>query len=141
MSRYGPIILVDDDRDEWLLFKTALNDLKLNNPIYFFRNGFEALEYLEKSSENPFLILCDLNMPIMDGFSLRERICNNPTLQKKSIPFIFHSSSATQEEVEKAYLLTVQGFFTKKNGFEEIKKQLKFIVDYWLACEEPNSTK
>jgi CheY-like chemotaxis protein len=141
MSRYGPIVLVDDDRDEWLLFKTALTDLKLNNPLYFFRNGVEALKFLESSNENPFLILCDLNMPIMDGFSLRERICNNPVLHKKSIPFIFHSSSATPEEIEKAYTLTVQGFFTKKSGFEEIKKQLKFIVDYWFACEEPNSIK
>jgi CheY-like chemotaxis protein len=130
---------VDDDKDEWLLFKTALSDLKVNNKLMCFKNGVEAFQFLSTATETPFLILCDVNMPVMNGFELRRRLFDDPVLRKKSIPFIFHSSSASPEEVEKAYELTVQGFFIKTSGFEQISQQLKFIIDYWKNCREPNT--
>lgn len=134
MSQRGPIVFIDDDKDGWMLFNTAFHDLKIDNRILFFKNGKEAFRFLEQTEEAPFLILCDIHMPIMDGFALHKRISDNERLKRKAIPFVFHSDSASPEEVQKAYDLSVQGFFVKKAEFEEIKNQLKLIIDYWRHC-------
>ncbi|MGZ3899992.1 MAG: response regulator, partial [Bacteroidia bacterium] len=109
MSLNGPIIIVDDDEDEITLVKSAFKSLQVPNVIISFKNGKETLEYLEKTKDNPFIILSDLIMPVMDGMELCTRINNNPFLKRKSTPFVFRSGSVTYELIQETYQLSVQG--------------------------------
>jgi CheY-like chemotaxis protein len=137
MNVRGPILLIDDDLEEQDLLETAFRDIGMTNKIRFFKNGLEAYEYLLESIENPFLILCDINMPVMDGLTLRDNINNNEILRRKSIPFIFYSTTARPEEVEKAYSLSVQGFFEKHLSYKELCDDLRRICSYWASCVRP----
>ncbi len=62
-------------------------------------------------------------------------------LRKKSIPFVFYSTSARKESVVKAYDMMVQGFFEKPQSLIEIKTTIKLIMDYWKLCKHPKSFK
>jgi CheY-like chemotaxis protein len=139
MSLLGPIILVDDDEDDRNFSVAALERLKMPNKVHCFMNGKEALEYLLSTSESPFMIFCDIDMPVMNGLQFRHEINKNEHLRKKSIPFIFLSGSATRQAVEIAYEMTVQGFFEKTLSFEELQKQMKLVTDYWKTCMHPNA--
>ena len=138
MSIRGPIISIEDDADDQFLIKSVVEELDIPNELLFFSNGVEALLYLETTRDQPFLIICDINMPVMNGLELRERIDKNEYLRKKSIPFVFLSTADNPLIIETAYESTIQGFFKKENSFEELKARIRVMYDYWASCLHPN---
>ncbi|MCD6017397.1 MAG: response regulator [Bacteroidetes bacterium] len=139
MSKSGPFIIIDDNKKDQLLYQIVLQNLKVHNPVLFFDDGKEALEYLETTKDNPFLIICDINMPQMDGLDLRHRIAANPYLKKKATPFVFMSSAASGANVKEAYALAVQGFFKKADSAAGLERILALLIEYWSECIEPNT--
>jgi len=139
-SKLGPILLVEDDKADQFLILKAFKELGFESKdILIVNNGEDAYKYLESDSSQPFLILCDVNMPKVNGLELRERIATNPELMWKSIPFVFFSSSSRKEDVITAFKYTVQGYFEKPITFHELLKTLKVIFDYWKLSKHPNS--
>ena len=74
------IAIIDDEADLVNLFAEAL---KLNSfKVCAFTNPLEALNHIEKSSEDFGLIICDFKMPIMNGNELCTKLINlNPNLK------------------------------------------------------------
>jgi CheY-like chemotaxis protein len=136
-SLHTPIIIIDDDEDDHYFFKKIFQKLNTLNELIFFSNGHEALEFLKTSEVTPFLVLCDINMPLMNGLELRRHMNEDTGLQGRSIPFIFFSTAASRDQVQAAYNLKVQGFFLKGQSFDEIEVTLRSIVDYWKLCKFP----
>lgn len=137
----APIIIVDDDPDDQFLIQRILERLGVLSPVLFFDNGKDALFYLSNTVEETFLIMSDINMPIMNGLELRERINRNESLRRKSIPFVFFSTAARPVDVNAAYDMTVQGFFVKDVNLESMEESLEIILRYWTRCKHPNSAK
>ena len=136
----NPILIIEDDEDDRDLLKIVLAELGLKNKLVFFHDARLALAYLEEEPIQPFIILCDFNMPVMSGLDLKKAIDRNERLKKKSIPFIFYSTSTDQTSVNKAYTeTTVQGFFVKEPSMEKIKQTLSLIIQYWYVCKHPNN--
>lgn len=139
MPKSGPIVFIEDDIDDQELFAEAIDQLKIPNKIRFFDNGQEAISYLLTTPEQPFIIFCDINMPVLNGIELRNKMNNDEYLKEKSIPFIFLTTAANKEIVEEAYYMSVQGFFQKPQNFPEIKSILQEVINYWQKCQHPNS--
>lgn len=140
MSQFGPIIIVDDDEDDRALYSDIFRDLQVKNPLHFFASTTEAFVYLCGCREQPFLILCDVNMPHPNGMEFRRRIFDSEYLREKSIPFIFLSTSDRRETVREAYALISQGYFVKQPDYQVMVKNMKLIYDYWRECRHPNSS-
>ena len=139
MPKNNPIILIDDDKEDQEIFMELLDALSIPNELVYFPNCIAALAYLTATREPPFLIFCDINLPKLNGIEFKKRIDADPVLRKKSIPFLFYSTSADKYVVEQAYTqMTVQGFFQKGTDFSEMKKLLQVIFQYWQYCEHPN---
>ena len=135
----GPIILIEDDDDDKEVMQEVLADLQVKNDLIWFNNFEEAFQYLKTTSEKPFIILCDINISGNKGTQFKYEIDADPQLRKKSIPFIFYSTSVDQETVNEAYIgMTVQGFFMKGNSYKEVKEVVKVIMEYWKYCSHPN---
>ena len=141
MNKKGPIVVIEDDADDQEFLVNVFKDLDYKNKIIFFEDGDKALDFLLATEIEPFLILSDINMPKLNGIELREKVHNNEDLKLKCIPYLFFSTSAEQAHVVDAYSKSVQGFFIKPNKFDELKRVIKIIVDYWLECESPNYIK
>ena len=139
LSSRDPIVIVDDDTDDHFIFKEIAQKLKLANEVKYFRSGHEVLHYLRTTTDRPFIIFCDINMPQMDGLALRREINGEEYLRKKSIPFVFFTTTASEQQIKEAYDLTVQGFFIKESSFIETEKTFRLILDYWERCKHPNS--
>ena len=90
------------------------------------------------TEEKPFLILSDVHLPGMDGGELKRRITENDYLRKKSIPFVFITTTARAEDVDNAYKMMVQGYFEKEDNMEDMKASLRLVVDYWMRCKHPH---
>ena len=141
MSNKGPIILVDDDKEDWEIMKEVLQQESISNELICFINGKDALPYLITTTQHPFIILSDINMPLMNGIELRKRINQNDMLRKKSIPFVFLSTLPNISAIEEAYEMNVQGFFEKGDNMHDIGVLIKEIYNYWQRCRHPNNDK
>lgn len=135
----GTIVIVEDDQDDQFLMRKVFERIGVRSDLIFLANGKEALEYLEATEKEIFLIICDINMPVMNGLELRSKIFLDSHLRKKSIPFVFLSTAARPVDIITAYDMTVQGFFTKATTLEGMEEVLRGIVMYWSKCKHPNS--
>lgn len=137
MRLRNDIIIVDDDADDREIITQAIRSLGFDNKIIAFDDGEKAFPFLKSMSQRPFMIFCDIRMAKVGGIELRERINADERLRKKSIPFVFMTGSADQNDVEHAYRMSVQGFFTKPDTIDEWKEKIGMILRYWEACIHP----
>lgn len=134
----GPIIVIEDDKDDQEILQEVFADLEINNELRFFNDCEQAYEYLTSMTEKPFLIICDINLPRMNGIELKLRIDKTDQLRKKAIPFVFLTTSDAQQTIEAAYSITnLQGYFQKSLSMEELKNNIKLIIDYWRTTLHP----
>jgi CheY-like chemotaxis protein len=76
----GPIVLIDDDVDDLELLSNALRELQVKNEIIVFTDATKALDFFREMETKPFFVLCDINMPNLNGLELRKAIYNSPRL-------------------------------------------------------------
>lgn len=141
MQRYGtPIIILmaDDDADDCLMAKEALEESRLANDLHFVGDGEELLEYLRHegkysdpaSSPVPGLILLDLNMPRKDGREALKEIKEDPELRR--IPIVVLTTSKAEEDICRTYDLGVNSFVVKPVSFEGLTDVMKTLCKYWF---------
>ena len=134
-----PIIIIEDDDDDYDFLINVFLELNVEEPVIRFANCKLALEYLQATPDTVFIIICDINLPGMSGITMRQIIDEDPYLRKKCIPFVFHSTSASREEVNEAYDMIIQGFFIKPDDYGRIKHNIDIMLQYWRACVHPNN--
>jgi CheY-like chemotaxis protein len=140
MNKTGPIVVIEDDADDQEILDEIFKKLDYKNPVIYFSDSEEALKYLVETKTKPFIILCDINMPKLTGFELREKVRTNEDLNLKCIPYLFFTTTSSQKAVIDAYSQSVQGFFVKPNSIEKLERTIKRIIEYWQECEAPNFT-
>jgi CheY-like chemotaxis protein len=138
MNKNGPIIVIEDDKDDQEILDNIFQKLAYPNKIHFFADGEKALEFLNQTDVHPFLILSDINMPKIDGFELRKLVFANKQLSMKCIPYLFFTTGVSRKAVLEAYAMSVQGFFHKPSSNKALETTMKKIIDYWQECFAPN---
>ncbi|MCF2506839.1 response regulator [Dyadobacter sp. CY107] len=139
MNRNGDIVIIEDDKDDQFLFEEVFKELDYPNKRVYFNDGEAALDYLHLSTTVPFLVLSDINMPLLNGFELREKLKTDADINLKCIPYLFFSTALSQEMVIDAYSMSVQGFFVKPSSVLELTATIRIIIEYWKRCASPNN--
>lgn len=131
------LVVEDDDIDvESLKRLFAKNGIK--NPIYHAPNGVAALEVMRGENNKdkvpkPYVILLDINMPLMNGIELLKEIRNDEEL-KDTVIFVL-TTSPREEDINTTYQLNVAGYFLKK----DTKELINLLNLYWTLNEFPES--
>ncbi|WP_051286466.1 response regulator [Salinimicrobium terrae] len=96
------VLVVDDDKVVTLLHKNSLKSSNIDHSPVLCYNGKEALEYLQQNdrSDKHFLILLDLNMPVLDGWKFLKELRKNPP--KARVYVIVVTSSINHQDYVKA---------------------------------------
>ncbi len=136
------ILLADDDPDDRMLAKEALEESRLANQLHFVEDGEELLDYLYRrgayadpaSSPRPGLILLDLNMPRKDGREALREIKADPQL--RAIPIVVLTTSKAEEDIYRSYDLGVSSFITKPVAFEGLVEVMRTLGKYWFEIVE-----
>ena len=121
----------EDDPEEIEIIKLALLDLPYQQKVTFILDSTEAIAYLHRDDIVPFIIISDINMPKLDGYSLRAQISSDPRLKQKCIPFIFISTSDLNQHVVKAFAICAHGYFKKPVSIKEYVTIFNDIIKYW----------
>jgi len=138
MNKIGPIVVIEDDVDDQEILDEIFKNLNYKNPVIYFTDSEEALQFLIDTKIKPFLILSDINMPKLTGFELRQKVHTNEDLNLKCIPYLFFTTTSAQKAIVDAYSQSVQGFFIKANSSDKLESTIRKIIEYWQECEAPN---
>src|SRR5438105_2841935 len=90
------ILMADDDADDRMLARDAMNEAGLANPFFLVEDGQELMDFLRHdgrfaTAPRPGLILLDLNMPRVDGRQALRLIKTDPDF--RSIPVVILTTS------------------------------------------------
>jgi CheY-like chemotaxis protein len=122
-AKTAPLLVVEDNNDILRLLDTTLTFKGYR--VVTARNGSEALAAIEK--ERPAVIITDILMPQMDGFSLVHRLRLNP--ETRDIPVVFLSATyVTPEDKSFAVTLGVIQFIEKPVNFEEFLPAVEKVI-------------
>ena len=136
------ILMADDDADDRMLTKDALEEARLANSIDFVEDGEQLMAYLQRRGPYaaladqplPGLILLDLNMPRKDGREALAEIKDDPALRR--IPVVVLTTSKAEEDILRTYDLGVNSFITKPVTFESLVYTMKTLAKYWFEIVE-----
>ena len=103
------ILVAEDDDFLGKAYRAKLT--KAGFEVQIARDGQEAMDMVR--TYMPDLILLDLVMPIMDGFTVLQEIKNDPVL--KSIPVIVASNLGQKEDTDRALKLGASDYFVKSD--------------------------
>jgi DNA-binding NtrC family response regulator len=130
--------IIDNDLDDQDVLKDVWKELKLTNELIFLKDAEEAMRMLEQVRIAPFIIICELNLPGVNGFDLRQKMLDRNKKRFKSVPFIYWTTQASEQQIVKAYDLSVHGLFIKDPNFNELKNTFTSIINYWLKSKMPS---
>jgi CheY-like chemotaxis protein len=141
-ARSVVILMAEDDADDRMLTKDAMDEGRLMNELRFVENGEELLDYLlhrgdyadPASSPRPGLILLDLNMPKMDGREALAAIKAHPDLRR--IPVVIMTTSQAEEDISRSYDLGANSFVTKPVTFDRLVHLMQTLKHYWIDIVE-----
>ena len=122
------ILVVEDDKNTRKLMSVVL---KANNFIPFTaENGIAAMQIIEN---NPIdLIIADVMMPEMDGFSFLKEIRE----QKIDIPTIIVSAKMTKEDKTTGFMLGADDYMTKPIDEDELILRIKAVLRRYKIVSE-----
>jgi diguanylate cyclase (GGDEF)-like protein len=106
-EKQDSILAVDDDPH--ILKLVEYNLQKANFQVWTAENGLSALEVLRGKPVD--LILCDVMMPDLDGFMLRDWVRND--VLTRNIPFIFLTAKAQPSDQVKGLSMGAEDYVTK----------------------------
>jgi len=136
MKNSRPILLIDDDSTDVLLFERALKRLEITSPMVRSSNGAEALEYMmDPSHKRPWFVLTDLNTPKMNGLDFLKTIKADRMLKRTIV--IVLSGSGAERDVEACFRLGAAGYIIKPFDYEELLNMIRTIQAYWSLSEIP----
>ena len=139
----GPnvLLLADDDSDDRLLVKDALDECQWRGELRCVENGEELLDYLlhrgaHKAADppRPGLILLDLNMPRKDGRQALREIKADPVLRR--IPVVILTTSRADTDISNLYDLGASSFISKPVQFEDLVNVMRLLGQYWFDTVE-----
>jgi len=143
MKRKIIVLLADDDANDRHLFKHALKCNGVEIELREVSDGEDFTEYLKAGGRfadrlaNPLpdLIILDLKMPRMDGLQSVRSLRKQPEYQRT--PVVMLSGSGLEKDVQTAYGLGVNTYFSKPANLQALMELIKLVIDYWSRAERP----
>lgn len=118
------ILVIEDDKMICSMYKAKFEDDGFE--VFAANDGIEGLEVARK--EELDIIMLDIILPQLDGFSVLEELKKN--VKTKKVPVVMLTNLGTNEDKEKGERLGAAGYLVKANltpaqVSKEIKKYLK----------------
>jgi CheY-like chemotaxis protein len=118
------IFIAEDDNDDFLVLKEALEDVLPKFSITHSKDGKAFMQSLDKNAK-PDLIFLDLNIPKQNGIDCLIELRQQKKL--RTIPVIIYSTSSDVEDIDRCYKNGCTLYLVKPTSYNELVIQVKKI--------------
>ena len=122
------ILVVEDEEDMRASIKEMLNELGVTQ-IFEAPSGEEALEFLYSSESFIDLVMCDWNMPGMEGIDVLKKLRS----VKSDMPFLIVTGRSDMESVVEAKEAGVTAYIRKPFTPKQLEAKLRIVL-YKMAA-------
>lgn len=127
----APVMLVEDQEADALIFRYAVEQARWRNPIVHCRDGDEALErLLDTSQPLPAFVILDLHLPGRDGFDVLSVARAEPHTRR--LPILVLTTSEESRDVRRAYELGANTYLLKPVTVEGLIDAMTRLGSFWL---------
>lgn len=116
------VLVVDDEEMTRNLLRLMLSRSKFT--VLEAGGGFAALEMIRE--HRPDLVILDLMMPDLDGFSVCERVRSQP--EYDAMPIFILSARADQETIARGLSLGATKYLTKPVGYKDLLAHIQDVL-------------
>jgi len=121
------ILLADDDEEDRLFFKEAFEIIKIKTVVKTVNDGIELMNHLTQSGNVlPNILFLDLNMPRKSGMECLVEIKNLDHLKEMAVAI--YSTSASEQDIEDAFVKGANVYIKKPNDFGTLRKLLEEVI-------------
>ena len=122
-----PVLVVDDNETNRLILEKMLGGWGMRPTLTDgAQSALVALDAVERTKDRFKLILLDVCMPEVDGFTLWENISRRPGMADVTVMVL--SSAARQEDTVRCRDLGIAGYLTKPIGRSELRMAIASIL-------------
>src|SRR3954447_17911513 len=130
------VLLVEDDPGDVLMTQEAMAMRESPGRLHVVGDGVEAMAFLRKEGEyadapTPDLVLLDLNMLRMDGREVLAAVKADERL--RTIPIVILTTSGSEDDVRKSYLLHANAYVTKPLDFDDFGDVVRHIDQFFTG--------
>jgi len=143
MSKKLVILAAEDDPNDLELLRHVVAETGVEVNFQSADDGEQLVNYLRGEGEFadrdahpvPDIVVLDLKMPRMNGFEVLQWLRQEPGLTR--IPAVVLSGSGLESDIEEAYRLGANTYFTKPGQLAELRKIIGSLIDYWRRSQRP----
>ncbi|PRY92348.1 response regulator [Donghicola tyrosinivorans] len=129
------LLVVDDDEIDREIILRALAEHGLEVPVAYAANGNEAIELMKAETDTAFVVLLDLNMPVLDGFETLDVMRKDPDLMKT--PVFILSTSDEERDIDQSYRMGISGYLRKAEIDEGMERIISLMRAYIETVKLP----
>jgi len=118
----GTILLVEDEEPVRMVAKTMLKSLGFT--VYEASNGKEAIDLFQKYASHISIVVTDLGMPVMDGYTLIRELKS----LKPNLPVVIATGFGDIDVTSRIARTDIAGLVGKPFNFDQLRNVLKSVV-------------
>jgi CheY-like chemotaxis protein len=125
VKKIKSILLIEDDEITNFLNQTVIEETGIAEEIVTALNGLEGLNYLQNLTspeQYPGLILLDINMPVMDGFTFLEEYNQLPIAQEANTTIVVLSTSSNASDMNQIKSLGIKTCLVKPLNDKDFRR-------------------
>jgi CheY-like chemotaxis protein len=136
----GPrrFVMIEDNAADWRLFERRMREHDPGFKLMVAQDGAAGIDLLEQVIEGtvprPDLLILDLNLPVLKGWSVLRFVKRSPLL--RFLPVVVLSSSRTRHDVERAYRDGVASFIHKGRDLDGFLRAVDAVNAYWCGIAD-----
>ncbi|MFZ1677629.1 MAG: response regulator [Saprospiraceae bacterium] len=121
------VLLADDDEDDRMIFKDAIEEVRVKTRLTIVKDGIQLMDYLlQDDCDYPGIVFLDLNMPRKGGIECLREIRNDKRF--KNISVAIYSTSASEGDIEDTFIKGANVYIKKPNDFASLVKVLEDVI-------------
>ncbi len=126
------IVLADDDIDDCVFFKKALEEILESSHLTIVNDGEKLMKYLNENTDNlPLVLFLDINMPRKNGIECLAEIRQNKKF--KGISVVMFSTTNSGDTINLLFRSGAHVYIHKPSDFAQLKQVIHHAIP--LAAE------
>lgn len=124
------ILVVEDDPGHARLIEMNLRRAGISNEIRWFDDGQKVIDFVVEEERRagdgparPLLLLLDLNMPVLDGYQVLERIRSRE--YTRHLPVVILTTTDDEREINRCYELGCNVYMTKPVDYDKFSEAVR----------------